>query len=62
MEYIYMVNKNKMIISLNADLDHHLADEMRGVIDKVIDERGVTNVIFDFSKVMFMAMQIVLVR
>lgn len=54
MDYIYMISEDKMIISLNADLDHHLADEIREVIDKIIDERGVKDIIFDFSKISFM--------
>ena len=54
MDYIYMITEDRMIISLNADLDHHLADEIREVIDKIIDERGVKNIIFDFSKISFM--------
>ena len=44
-DYIYMVSGNNLVISLNAELDHHLADEMREVIDRVI---------IDFSKVDFM--------
>ena len=52
--YIYMVSRRNLIISLNAELDHHLADEMREVIDEIIDERGVNRVIIDFSKVGFM--------
>ena len=38
-DYIYMVSRRNLIISLNAELDHHLADEMREVIDEIIDER-----------------------
>lgn len=53
-DYIYMVNGHTMIISMNAELDHHLADEMRMVMDEVIDNRGVCDIIFDFSKVNFM--------
>lgn len=53
-DYIYMVSGDRLIISLNAELDHHLADEMREVIDGVIDNRGVKNIVFDFSKVGFM--------
>lgn len=51
MDYIYMVNDNKLIIRMNAELDHHLAEEMRQVIDDVIDKRGVTHIVFDFTKV-----------
>ena len=32
MDYIYMVNDDKLMIRMNAELDHHLADEMRDVI------------------------------
>ena len=47
-DYIYMVSGNNLVISLN------LADEMREVIDDIIDKRGVDRVIIDFSKVDFM--------
>ena len=45
-DYIYMVSGNNLVISLNAELDHHLADEMREVIDDIIDKRGVDRVDF----------------
>ena len=32
MDYIYMVNDDKLMIRMNAELDHHLAEEMRQVI------------------------------
>ena len=54
MDYIYMVNGDKLIIRMNAELDHHLAEEMRQVIDDVIDKRGVIHIVFDFTKVDFM--------
>lgn len=53
-DYLYIVSDNGLIISMTAELDHHLADEMREVIDNIIDTRGVHNVIFDFSKIGFM--------
>ena len=28
-DYIYMVTGDRLVISMNAELDHHLADEMR---------------------------------
>ena len=37
-DYIYMVSDKMLVISMIAELDHHLADEMREVIDDVIDE------------------------
>lgn len=53
-DYIYMVNNDKLIIRMNAELDHHLAEEMREVIDETIDERGVKHIVFDFTRVDFM--------
>ena len=29
MDYIYMVNDDKLMIRMNAELDHHLAEEMQ---------------------------------
>ena len=53
-DYIYMVSDKMLVISMIAELDHHLADEMREVIDDVIDVRGVEDIIFDFSRINFM--------
>ena len=53
-DYLYMVTDKMLVISMIAELDHHLADEMREVIDNVIDERGVNDIIFDFSRIGFM--------
>ena len=53
-DYLYMVTDKMLVISMIAELDHHLADEMREVIDHVIDERGVNDIIFDFSRIGFM--------
>ncbi len=53
-DYIYMVTGHTLVISLNAELDHHLADEMREIIDEVIEGRGVNDIIFDFGKISFM--------
>ena len=36
-DYIYMVTGDRLVISMNAELDHHLADEMRDVIDTIIE-------------------------
>lgn len=54
MDYIYMVSGDTLRIRMNAELDHHLAEEMRQVIDDVIDRRGVVHIVFDFEKIDFM--------
>ncbi len=53
-DYIYMVNGRIMIISMNAELDHHLAEEMRGVVDSIIEDRNVCDIVFDFGRISFM--------
>jgi stage II sporulation protein AA (anti-sigma F factor antagonist) len=49
-----MVTGRVMIISLNAELDHHLAEEMRDVVDDIIETRNVSSIVFDFSRIQFM--------
>lgn len=36
MDYIYMVNDDKLMIRMNAELDHHLAEEMRQVLHSFV--------------------------
>ena len=40
-DYIYMVSGNNLVISLNAELDHHLADEVRDILDINKSERHI---------------------
>lgn len=54
MDYYYMAMRGSLVVGLNTDLDHHLADEVRQVIDEIVEERGIRSIIFDFSKVTFM--------
>ena len=54
MEYKFEMGQGKLRVVVPKELDHHLADEMREVIDDIIDKRGVDRVIIDFSKVDFM--------
>jgi stage II sporulation protein AA (anti-sigma F factor antagonist) len=53
-DYIYMVTGRAMIVSMNAELDHHLAEEMRDVVDEIIEKRDVRDIVFDFSRITFM--------
>lgn len=54
MDYYYMVIRGCLIIGLNADLDHHVADGLRQVVDALMEERRTKNIIFNFEKVNFM--------
>ena len=53
-DYIYMVTGDRLVISMNAELDHHLAEEIRRKVDAVIRKEPVDEVEFDFSGTEFM--------
>ncbi len=53
MEYSCKLYDDALVISLEADLDHHLANRLRDEIDGFIDS-GIHKIIFDFDKVSFM--------
>lgn len=47
--------KNKtLIVALRGELDHHSAKEVTDMVEEVIKNRGVRNLIFDFSSLSFM--------
>ena len=53
--YLHWCRIKMLVISMIAELlTIILADEMREVIDDVIDVRGVEDIIFDFSRINFM--------
>ena len=43
-----------LIIHLHADLDHHYALQIREKADRLIEQEGIKNIIFDFTGVEFM--------
>ena len=49
-DYIYMVTGDRLVISMNAELDHHLADEMRDVIDTFMDSSGIGLIMGRYKK------------
>lgn len=50
----FNTNKNKLIVHLNGELDHHSANEVRKKIDEMLDRNKCNSLIFDFDKVSFM--------
>lgn len=50
----FEIRKSTLIIHMKEDLDHHSAIFIREQADKLIEQKNVKNVIFDFSKVSFM--------
>lgn len=54
MEISVLIKKGTLIVSLTGELDHHSAKEVKDIVEEVIKNRGVKNLIFDFSKLSFM--------
>lgn len=50
----YEIVGRYLIIFLSGDLDHHVAERIRGRADKLIEQHQIRHVIFDFSKTGFM--------
>ena len=44
----------ELIIRMHADLDHHYALQIREKADRLIEQEGIKNIIFDFTGVEFM--------
>ena len=53
MDYECCMDKNVVIVSLSADLDHHMAARLRDEIDGMLD-KGVSKLLFDFDRINFM--------
>jgi stage II sporulation protein AA (anti-sigma F factor antagonist) len=52
--YYYMLMRDSLIIGLDGDLDHHLADGMRDSVDAVIRDNNIRSIVMDFTNVDFM--------
>ncbi len=50
----YQVEENCLTIFLPGEVDHHNAEEIRKTADKVIEEKHIKHVIFDFGQTNFM--------
>lgn len=54
MQIALKLRRRTLIVSLTGELDHHGAEQIRGMIERAITERDVRNLVFDFSKLSFM--------
>lgn len=50
----YQVEENCLTIFLPKEVDHHNAEDIRKEADKVIEEKHIRHVIFDFGGTSFM--------
>lgn len=54
MQLRLITDKRALLVSLEGELDHHTADEIREKIDTEIRRSNANNIIFDFRKLSFM--------
>lgn len=54
MEMKYQVKGPYLIIQVGRELDHHQAEHIRQVLERIGRERDIRNIIFDFTKTTFM--------
>lgn len=54
MEIAARIQNDVLICALSGELDHHSAKEVKDMVETVIQNRGVKNLIFDFSGLKFM--------
>lgn len=54
MEVTITVKKETLVAALHGELDHHTAKDVKDLIEEIIKNRGVKNLVFDFSDLSFM--------
>lgn len=54
MEITVTIRKKVLVVSLSGELDHHTAKDVKNLIEEVIKNRGVVNLVFDFTNLTFM--------
>ena len=54
MEIKLLAEKRAVLVKIDGEIDHHIADSLRGAIDTKIRRTNAINVLFDFSEVSFM--------
>ena len=54
MEMEYQMKGPYLIVRVGKELDHHQAEHIRQMMQKISRERDIRNIIFDFSETTFM--------
>lgn len=49
----YQIKRNKLIVYLKDDIDHHSTEKLRLNIDSLIDSSDITTLVIDFGSVKF---------
>ena len=54
MEVTLIGEKKALLVKVEGELDHHIAEKMKGLVDDKMRSTNAVNVIFDFSGLSFM--------
>ena len=54
MEVKLMGEKRALLVKLDGELDHHMAEKVRAEVDDKMRSTNAVNIIFDFSELLFM--------
>ncbi len=54
MEITVTIKEKVLVVSLSGELDHHTAKKVKDIAEEVIKNKGVTNLVFDFTNLTFM--------
>ena len=54
MEITVTIKKEVLVVSLSGELDHHTAKKVKDLAEEVIKNKGITNLVFDFTNLTFM--------
>lgn len=50
----FCMQDNTLIVNLSGEIDHHTSVEIRETVDREYQKRRAKNILFDFSKIIFM--------
>ncbi len=54
MEITVTIKKEVLVVSLSGELDHHTAKKVKDLAEEVIKNKGIANLVFDFTNLTFM--------
>lgn len=54
MEVTLLGEKRALLVKVEGELDHHIAEKIKGLVDDKLRSTNAVNVIFDFSGLSFM--------
>jgi len=54
MEVTLLGEKRALLVKVEDELDHHIAEKIKGLVDDKLRSTNAVNIIFDFSELAFM--------